>query len=222
VTVALYVPRRSPVHRLPAGVKLLALAVLAVALFTLPTLLAAGAALAGVLATGLLGARLPVAVLARQAAAVRWWLLALVVVHTLTTGLVTGVQVVLRLLTLVLAAAVVTATTRVSEMVTVVERLCAPLRLVGVRPARVGLAITLALRFIPVLGERTDRIRAAQAARGGSPRGLHALRTTIAPLLVQVLQMAHDVSEALDARGADDVSPPRRPRPHRRRPLEAS
>ena len=212
MTLALYVPRSSVVHRLPAAVKLLGLAVLAVVLFALPTLPAAGAALAGVLAVGLLVARLPVAVLARQARAVRWWLLALLVVHALTTDVRTGAHVALRLLTLVLAAAVVTATTRVNEMVTVVERLCAPLRLVGVRPARVGLAITMALRFIPVLVERAERIRAAQAARGGSPRGLRALRTTIAPLLVQVLQMAHDVSEALDARGADDVPPPRRRR----------
>jgi len=212
VTLALYVPRAGVVHRLPAGLKLLLLAALAVALFALPTLTAAGAALAGVLAVGLLVARLPVAVLARQARAVRWWLLALVVVHWLTTDLRTGVHVALRLLALVLAAAVVTATTRVNDMVAVVERLCAPLRLVGVRPARVGLAITMALRFIPVLVERADRIREAQAARGGSPRGVRALRTTVAPLLVQVLQMAHDVSEALDARGADDVPPPRRRR----------
>ena len=212
MTLALYVPRRSVVHRLPAGVKLLVLAVLAVVLFAVPTLTAAGAALTGVLAVGLLVARLPVAVLARQARAVRWWLLALLVVHALFTDVRTGAHVALRLLTLVLAAAVVTATTRVTAMVAVVERLCAPLRLVGIRPARVGLAITMALRFIPVLVERADRIRAAQAARGGSAHGLRALRTTIAPLLVQVLQMAHDVSEALDARGADDVPPPRRRR----------
>jgi biotin transport system permease protein len=34
---------------------------------------------------------------------------------------------------------------------------------------------------------------------------VRALTTTVVPLLVQVLQMAHTVSEALDARGADDV-----------------
>jgi biotin transport system permease protein len=34
----------------------------------------------------------------------------------------------------------------------------------------------------------------------------------VVPLLVQVLQLAHTVSEALDARGADDVPPPRRGR----------
>ena len=211
MTVALYVPVASPVHRLPAGVKLLCLAALAVLLFARPTLTVAGAALAGTLVVGLGVARLPAAVLARQAWALRWFLLALLVVHALTTDVASGAHTVLRLLTLVLAAAVVTATTRVTEMVAVVEWLCAPLRLVGGRPQRVGLLIAMALRFIPVLVERADRIRAAQAARGGAPRGVRALRTTIAPLLVQLLQMAHDVSEALDARGADDV-PAHRPR----------
>ncbi len=211
MTVALYVPVASPVHRLPAGVKLLCLAALAVLLFARPTLTVAGAALAGTLVVGLGVARLPAAVLARQAWALRWFLLALLVVHALTTDVASGAHTVLRLLTLVLAAAVVTATTRVTEMVAVVEWLCAPLRLVGVRPQRVGLLIAMALRFIPVLVERADRIRAAQAARGGAPRGVRALRTTVAPLLVQLLQMAHDVSEALDARGADDV-PAHRPR----------
>jgi biotin transport system permease protein len=211
VTLALYVPVDTPVHRLPAGAKLLCLAALAVLLFARPTLTVAVTALVGTLAVGLGVARLPVAVLARQARAVLWWLVALFVVHALVTDVLTGAHTVLRLLTMVLAAAVVTATTRVSEMVAVIVRLCAPLRLVGVRPERVGLVITMALRFIPVLIERADRIRAAQAARGGSPRGMRALRTTVAPLLVQVLQMAHDVSEALDARGADDV-PARRPR----------
>jgi biotin transport system permease protein len=112
---------------------------------------------------------------------------------------------VLRLLALVLAAAVVTATTRVTAMVAVVERACRPLEWVGVRPARIGLVIAMALRFIPLIAERADRIRDAQAARGGSVRGLRGLRTTVVPLLVQVLQLAHTVSEALDARGADDV-----------------
>ncbi len=211
MTLALYVPVASPVHRLPAGVKLLCLAALAVLLFARPTPTVSGAALVGTLVMGLGVARLPVAVLARQAWAMRWFLLVLLVVHALTTDVVTGAHTELRLLTLVLAAAVVTATTRVSEMVRVVERLCAPLRLVGGRPERVGLLFAMALRFIPVLIERVDRIRAAQAARGGAPRGLRALRTTVAPLLVQLLRMAHDVSEALDARGADDV-PARRPR----------
>jgi biotin transport system permease protein len=205
MTLALYVPRVSPVHRTPAGWKLLALAGLSVLVFVIPSLAVVGGALAGVVVIGLGVARLPAAVLVRQARAVLWWLVALFVLHSVVTDVLTGAVTVLRLLTLVLAAAVVTATTRVTEMVAVIERVCAPLRWVGVRPTRIGLVIAMALRFIPLISERADRIREAQAARGGSVRGLRGLTTTVVPLLVQVLQLAHTVGEALDARGADDV-----------------
>ena len=204
MTLALYVPRASAVHRAPAGAKLLALAALSVLVFAVPTLPVVVGALAGVIVLGVAGARLPAAVLARQARAVLWWLVALFVLHAVVTDVLTGALTALRLLALVLAAAVVTATTRVSAMVEVVERVCGPLRWVGVRPARIGLVIAMALRFIPLISERADRIREAQAARGGSTRGLRGLATTVVPLLVQVLQLATTVSEALDARGADD------------------
>jgi biotin transport system permease protein len=205
MTLALYVPRASMVHRAPAGAKLLALAGLSVLLFAVPTLPVVVGALVGVVLLGVLVARLPAALLGRQARAVLWWLVALFVLHSLVTDLLTGTLTVVRLLALVLAAAVVTATTRVTAMVAVIERVCRPLQWVGVRPARIGLVIAMALRFIPLISERADRIREAQAARGGSVRGLRGLTTTVVPLLVQVLQLAHTVSEALDARGADDV-----------------
>jgi biotin transport system permease protein len=209
MTPGLYVPGSSVVHRLPGGWKLLGLAALAVLLFAEPTLPVAGGALAAVLVIGVGAARLPATTLTRQARTVLWWLVGLFVFHALFSDLLTAAVTVLRLLALVLAAAVVTATTRVTAMVAVIEQVCAPLRLVGVRPARIGLVVSMALRFIPVLAERADRIRQAQAARGGSAGGVRGLRTTVTPLLVQVLQMAHTVSEALDARGADDVPPAR-------------
>jgi biotin transport system permease protein len=205
VTLALYVPRAGVVHRAPAGAKLLALAGLSVLVFAVPTLPVVAGALAAVVALGLVAARLPAAVLVGQGRAVLWWLVALFVLHAVVTDVLTGALTALRLLTLVLAAAVVTATTRVTEMVAFVERVCRPLQWVGVRPARIGLVIAMALRFIPLISERAHRIREAQAARGGSVRGLRGLTTTVVPLLVQVLQLAHTVSEALDARGADDV-----------------
>jgi biotin transport system permease protein len=211
VTLALYVPRATVVHRAPAGLKLLALVVLGAVAFAFPTVEVAAGVLAGVLLVGVAVARLPVSLFTRQVRALAFWVGSLLVVHALVTDLLTGVSAALRLLALVLAAAVVTATTRVTAMVTLLERLCAPLRHVGVRPARIGLLLAMTLRFIPLVAERADRIREAQAARGGSVRGLRAVTTTVVPLLVQVLQLAHTVSEALDARGADDV-------PHRARP----
>jgi biotin transport system permease protein len=208
VTLALYHPVAGPVHRAPAGLKLLLLAALGVLLFAVPRLDVVGGALAGVLLVGLGLARLPGRVLWAQVRPVLLWLAALFVVHLLVTDAATGALAVARLLTLVLAAAVVTATSRVTELVGVVERVCAPLRWVGVRPARIGLVIAMTLRFIPLIAERAARIREAQAARGGSRR----LTILVVPLLVQVLQMAHTTAEALDARGADDEPLPRRRR----------
>ena len=207
MTLALYFPRASVVHRTPAGVKLLALTGVGALLFAVPTLPVTGGGLALVLLLGIGAARLPVLVLARQARAVLWWLVALFVLQAVLDSALTGAVTALRLLALVLAAAVVTATTRVTEMVGVVERVCAPLRWVGVRPARIGLVIAMALRFIPLIAERADRIREAQAARGGATDGLRGLARTAVPLIVQVLQLAGTVSEALDARGADDDRP---------------
>jgi biotin transport system permease protein len=204
VTLALYVPRATVVHRAPPGLKLLALSLTGVLVFAVPTLPVAGGTLVAVLVVGLFVAQLPPRLFVRQARTLVWWLVALLALHLVTTDLETGAVAVLRLLALVLAAAVVTATTRVTEMVSVVERLCAPLRLVGIRPARVGLVIAMALRFVPVLAERADAIREAQAARGGPVRGLRATATLVVPLLVSVLRMADTVGEALDARGADD------------------
>ncbi|MGY1688702.1 energy-coupling factor transporter transmembrane component T family protein [Geodermatophilus sp. SYSU D01105] len=208
--LSLYLPGTSPVHRAPAGLKLAVLAGLGVGLFVASRLEVLAAALAAVLAVGLLVARLPAGVLWAQVRPVWIWLAALLAVHLLVTDAVTGTRAVLRLLTLVLAAAVVTATTRVTALVAVVEVLARPLRLVGVRPARVGLVIAMTLRFIPLVAEQAARIREAQAARG-APR----LRAgMLVPLLISVLRLAHTLSEALDARGADDV-PPRRVSPGR-------
>jgi biotin transport system permease protein len=205
--LSLYVPGTSPVHRARAGLKLAVLAALGTGLFAVPRIGVVAAALAAVLAIGLLVARLPGRALWAQVRPVWLLLVALFGVHLLVTDALTGTVTVLRLLTLVLAAAVVTATTRVTGLVAVVEWLLRPLEVVGVRPARIGLVVAMTLRFIPVVAERAARIREAQAARGASGMRLGLL----VPLLIQVLQLAHTLSEALDARGADDV-PARRPR----------
>jgi biotin transport system permease protein len=203
--LALYSPVPSVLHRRPAGLKLAALAGLSVLLFAVPRVPVAAGALAAVVVLALAGARLTPRQLLAQLRPVWLWLAGLLVFHLLVTDLATGALAVLRLAALVLAAAVVTATTSMSELVAVVQWMCAPLRLAGVRPARIGLAVAMTLRFIPVVAERAERIREAQAARGATRPAFRML----VPLLVQVLQLAHTTAEALDARGADDEAPPR-------------
>src|SRR5688572_16603110 len=204
--LSLYVPGTTPVHRAPAGLKLAVLALLGLALFATGRLVLVAAALVLVLASGLLWARLPSRALTSQVRAVWIWLVALFGFHLLVTGPLVGAVAVLRLLTLVLAAAVVTATTRMTALVAVIEWLTSPLRVFGVRPARIGLVIAMTLRFIPLVSDRAARIREAQAARGADRVRLGM----VVPLLVQVLRMATTVGEALDARGASDVPVRRR------------
>jgi biotin transport system permease protein len=204
--LSLYVPGTTPVHRAPAGLKLAVLAGLGVGLFLTGRLGVVAAALVVVLAVGRFGARLRLRLIAAQVRPVWIWLALLFVFHAVVTGPLEGAVAVLRLLALVVAAAVVTSTTRVTDLVAVVEWLAAPLRLFGVRPARIGLAIAMTLRFVPLVAEQAARIREAQAARGAE-----GLRLTLAvPLLIQVLRMATTVGEALDARGADDAPSRRR------------
>ncbi|MGY1814800.1 CbiQ family ECF transporter T component [Blastococcus sp. SYSU D00820] len=208
MTLSLYVPVASPVHRAPAGLKLALLAALAVALFAVDRLAVVAGALVAILLVGLLAARLPARAVWTQVRPVWPWLVVLLAFHLLVTDWRTGALVALRLLTLVAAAAVVTTTTRVTEIVAVVETLARPLSVFGVRPARIGLVIAMTLRFIPLIAERASRIREAQAARGASGMRWGLL----VPLLVQVLRLANTLGEALDARGADSPAPPPRRR----------
>jgi biotin transport system permease protein len=132
----------------------------------------------------------------RPAAALLGVLLA---VQLLFGDAMAGVAMVLRFAALILIAALVTLTTRVSDMVTTLQRALLPLQRFGIDPARVSLAISLALRFIPVLGERVAQIREAQRARG-LERNLFAIAV---PLLVHCLRMADAVAEAIEARSGE-------------------
>ena len=199
--LSVYVPGASPVHRAPAGLKLGVLALLGVAVFATERLEVVAGALLLVVVTGVGLARVPARSLVAQVRPVWLWLVLLFVFHVAVTGPMVGAVAVLRVLALVVAAAVVSATTRVTAMVAVVEWLAAPLRVFGVRPARIGLVIAMTLRFIPLVAERAARIREAQAARGAD----RARWVVVVPLLIEVLRMATTVGEALDARGADDV-----------------
>jgi biotin transport system permease protein len=209
--LSLYVPGDSVVHRARAGLKLAVLAALGIGLFLVESPVVMAGVLALVVVVGVAVARLPWRALAVQIRPVWLWLALLFGFHLLVTDLATGSVAVLRLLALLVAAAVVTATTRVTALVAVIEWLASPLRMFGVRPARIGLVLAMTLRFIPLVAEKAARIREAQAARGAD-----RIRLGMAvPLLIEVLRMATTVGEALDARGADDA-------PARRRPAVAS
>lgn len=191
----LYHPGDTVVHRLPATVKVVAVFAGGTLLFlTSDPRLIAGA-LAGVLTLFAL-ARIPRRVAVAQLRPAAVILLVIAVAQWITVGPLSALVVCSRLATLMLLAALVTSTTRVSAMVQVIERTLRPLRHIGVHTERISLAISLALRFIPMLTHIVSEVRDAQRARG-LDRSMVALAV---PVLVRALHTADQVADAIDAR----------------------
>jgi biotin transport system permease protein len=193
-----YVPGQSLLHRCPAGAKIFAMIAVGTVLFALPWL---GLALAALAVTGLLYrlAGIPAALLLAQLRPLVWILAVLVLVQLALDGWLAGLLVAARLASLVLLAGLVTLTTRSVDMIEALQRGLAWLRPLGVNPAKVGLAIALTLRFIPVLAAITAEVREAQRARG-LERSLVALTV---PVVVRMLKMSDDIAAAIDARSYD-------------------
>ncbi|UFS99797.1 energy-coupling factor transporter transmembrane component T family protein [Nocardia huaxiensis] len=195
--LSLYHDARTPVHTVPAGAKLLVLAITGTALFFVPSILWLAVALAVVLGLYALG-KIPWRTTTRQVLGLTPFLALIIGAQWVFTGGESAVLVGERILTLVLLANLVTLTTRTTAMIDTIERALGPLRPLGVRPERVGLLVAMTIRFIPVIREQAELVRDAQRARG-----IERSTVFLIPLLIRTLRMADGVGEALDARGLD-------------------
>ena len=115
----------------------------------------------------------------------------------------TAAEVLLTVVTALLATRVLLETTPLPELLDGLVRLLWPLRLMGADPQRIGLAIQIMLRSIPFLTGVLDDLRDAAAARGTrlGPVGLAA------PLVISAVAHGQRTGEALAARGLDSSSP---------------
>lgn len=192
----LYQPGQSWLHRRSAASKLLCLVVAGLVLCLTERLTVLGTAAVSVVLL-LVCARVE---LSRLRGPVRALLFLVVIVGAFAAyfhGWHAAAVTVLRMAVLVMAATLVTLVTRLPDMVGVIERLLGPLDRVGwVDAARIALAMSLALRFIPEIWRNYLEIREAQYARGGAARPL----AIIVPLLVRTLRRADEVADAIDAR----------------------
>jgi len=198
--IGCYTPGTGWLHRLPAGWKLLGLAVLATVLVAVRHPATVAGAVVAVLAVTV-AARIPIGILLAQVRPLRWVVAVLVPFQVWTTGWENAVVIVGTLVVTVAAAGLVSTTTRVSEMLDVLGRALRPLRRLGVDPDRVSLLLALAIRAVPVLTETAQQVNAARRARGleRSPRAL------LVPFVIRSIRHAHQLGEALAARGVDDT-----------------
>lgn len=183
-------------HRLPASFKLLALCAVSISMLPVSDVGVMSGALAVVIALyALLGKEA-----LRQLSVVRPLipiLLALFALHLWATDWQTGIVAVCRLLAMVLLANAVTMTTTMSEMMDAVMPLFSPLRIFGIQPTKVALAVALVIRFIPVLFAEWAARERSWRARGGG-RNVWRLLPAFS---LGVLRLSTNVGNALDARG---------------------
>jgi biotin transport system permease protein len=187
----------TPLHRLPAGAKMAALCLVTLGLFALSaplSLTLALGAVAGLYLTGGAGFAAEGLRMLRPL----WPFIAVVAVwHLWLDDPAGGAVVILRMLAAVAAANLVTLTSRLSDMLAVLERLFAPLARLGLPPRTLALAVALVIRFLPVLIERQGRIAEAWRARAARRPGWRILL----PATLAALDDADRVAEALRARG---------------------
>lgn len=198
--IGLYRPGSSLLHRMPAGVKLLLLllTIIAATLFA-RTPVAVGAVALAVAALFAV-ARIPVKVALAQLRPVLWMMLIIGIFQLIITSPTRAIVVCGVLMISVALAALITLTTRVTDMLDTVTRVLQPLRRFGVDPDRIGLMLALAIRCIPILATIVHEVSEARKARGLQ----WSMTALVTPVLVRALRTADAMGDALIARGVDD------------------
>lgn len=201
--IGLRIPGGSPIHRAPLWLKYVVLVACGAALVLLRTPLTAAVLLALGLALFAAAGR---AVLAAWTAPLRllWWVLALLGAYQWwMNGPLTAFTVVGGMLAALQLARLLLLTTDQSDLIEGLAWACTPLRVIGVNPDVVALAIGLMLRSIPaMLGCISDVADAARA------RGLGRNPIALAgPVVVSAVGYAHQTGDALAARGILDQGP---------------
>lgn len=182
-----------------AGVKIIAL-IIAMALLIMvrePWQLGIGAVVIGSL-YWLAG--ISVRVMVGQVWSLRWFIVILAAFQWIVVDWRQAVLVCGSLLLAVLAAGLVTLTTRTTEMLDLTAKLLGPFRRLGVDPDRVGLLLALTIRAIPLITEIIAEVLEARRARGVE----WSLRALAVPVVVRCLRTSDALGEALIARGVDD------------------
>ena len=121
-------------------------------------------------------------------------------------GVKTGVQMIIRISFLIVGTSMLTYTTSPIALTDAIERLLSPLKKLKFPVHAFSMMMTIALRFIPTLIEETDKIIAAQKARGADMESgnliqrAKALIPILVPLFVSAFRRAEELATAMECR----------------------
>ncbi len=221
ITLGQYYQTESLIHRLDPRVKLVATLVYILSLFLTEEPLGYGIALLFLVLVIRLS-KVPFRFMIRGMKSILFLLLLTVAFNLFLTpgeplitlwkltitkeGLKVAVLMAVRLTFLIIGSSVMTLTTTPNHLTDGMERLLKPFRKVRVPVHEIAMMMSIALRFIPILMEETDKIMKAQIARGADfesgniIKKAKALVPLLVPLFISAFRRANDLAMAMEAR----------------------
>ena len=221
VTLGQYYPVDSVIHRLDPRVKLLGTVLFLISLFIVKSWIMYGVA-AVALAILIKISNVPFRFMTRGLKSIVILLLISVSFNLFLTpgevlvqfwilkitreGLHIALMMGVRLILLVLGSSLMTLTTTPNQLTDGLEKGLGALKKVGVPVHEISMMMSIALRFIPILIEETDKILKAQQARGADFESGNLLQRAkamvpiLVPLFISAFRRANDLAMAMEAR----------------------
>lgn len=221
ITIGQYYPADSLLHRLDPRTKFVGTLAFIVSVFlfhTIPGYLVATVFLAGMI----LASKVPVKFMFKGLKSIFAILMITVVFNILLTpgevlwqwgflrvtkeGLSLAGRMAIRLTYLVIGSSIMTLTTTPNQLTDGLERLLRPLNKIRVPVHEIAMMMSIALRFIPILLEETDKIMKAQIARGADFENGNLIQKAknmiplLVPLFISAFRRANDLAMAMEAR----------------------
>ena len=222
ITIGQYYPANSVIHRLDPRVKIVATLLFLISLFVQKSVLGylvATLFLAGVIHLSKVPLKFimkglkPIMILLLITVAfnlflnnggevlVHFWIFQIT-----EDGLEISVYMAIRLIYLIAGSSIMTFTTTPNALTDGIEKLLRPLNKVKVPVHEVAMMMSIALRFIPILLEETDKIMSAQKARGADFESgniiqkAKALIPILVPLFISAFRRADELAVAMECR----------------------
>lgn len=222
ITLGQYYPAKSTIHKLDPRVKLVTTILFIVSLFLATGIV--GYAIASLfLAMVIRMSRVPFSYMTKGLKAIIMILMLTVIFNLFLIdgdfvlwrfgflritdkGLKTAVFMAVRLIYLILGSSIMTLTTTPNDLTDGLEKLLGPLKKLHVPVHEIAMMMSIALRFIPILLEETDKIMKAQIARGADfetgnlLQKAKAMVPLLVPLFISAFRRANDLAMAMEAR----------------------
>ena len=221
MTLGQYYPAESLIHRLDPRVKLAGTVLYIIAIFAANNIFSYIFVVA-FLAAMIILSKVPLKFMLKGIKAILFILLFTAVLNTFLTpgniiwqfkfikiteeGLLLAVKMTVRLLLLIMGSSLMTLTTTPNHLTDGLERALNPLKKIHVPVHEISMMMSIALRFIPILLEETDKIMKAQQARcadfesGNLIQKAKNLIPILVPLFISSFRRATDLAMAMEAR----------------------